>query len=500
MKQSNVKANVCAFRGAAALITAALLTAALLFTGCSNGSDSGGSGGGGTPPTPKHEVTFGVDGENGTLKAKVDGSEIHSGAAVEEGKTVTFTAVPAAGYRVKGWMRDGEAVNGHNNSYSFPVAKAVTVKVSFEDDSTPLPTHSVTFGVDGANGTLKAKVDGSEIHSGAAVPKDTVLVFTASPHADYKVEKWTVNGTVVTGNTSNTYEHTVTQAANIRVSFISSIAIPDEFTLTNGAKYEVVDKEQKHVIMTRWENGVDSTTVVYTVAVTVVHEGITYTLTGFSRGCIYDYLTSLNLLTAFALSGESAFLSVDGGVLFDKTKTKLICYPKGKTGTTYTVPTSVKVLGTGSFSENRTLTSIVLPEGLTTIEDYALYDCKNLQTVNIPSTLTSIGWSFLIYSKVENVVIPEGITELKSYSLYNCSSLKTVELPASLTQMGVYFCGHCTALETVTCKAPTPPTLERSNAFNGVTLSGVTLKVPSSDAYQVAEVWGNFGTITAITP
>jgi len=535
---------------------------------------------------------------NGTLKATVGGTEINSGDAVEKDKTVTFTAMPDAGYRVKGWTLDGKAVNGTNNSYSFPVTKAAEVKVSFESNSTPLPQYAVTFSVEGGNGTLKAKADGvaetetspinvekgktvtftavpaagyevkewqifgtgmvfeagtgtagnntaqvnlkgnltvkvsfkvqtltpkhlvtmtagangsisaepalpaggmvnenttivftaspdsasytvdawtitggqllaggvpgsstamvkitepvtvavsfklktytvsfgvagtngsisatykadgTAFTSGTAVVENTVLVFTASPATDYKVEKWTVNGTAVPGNTSTTYEHTVTEAADIQVSFVSSITIPDNFTLSNGAEYKVVDKAQKHVIMTKRENSFSSG--VYTVAVTVEHEGISYTLTDFSEGCIKGFTWS-EAVTGFALGGTSDFLSTDAaGVLFDKGKTKLIAYPTGKSDTSYTVPSSVTVLRAYSFYCSKRLSSVTLSANLTTIEDWALWNCNNLQAVNIPSTLTSIGIGFLGASKVEHVVILGGVTELGEQFLLRC--------------------------------------------------------------------------------
>ena len=74
-----------------------------------------------------------------------------------------------------------------------------------------------------------------------------------------------------------------------------------------------------------------------------------------------------------------------------------------------------------------------------------------------------------------------------------CSALKTLELPASLTTPGWLFCTGCTALQTVTCKAETPPALE-SNAFDGVVLAGVTLKVPAASVgdYQNAPIWKDF--------
>ena len=90
------------------------------------------------PPTT-YKVTFSVDGTGGMLKAKAEGiAETEtSPITIEQGKTVTFRATPDSGYRVKGWTRDGEAVNGTNAFYSFTVTKGVEVKVSFESNSVP---------------------------------------------------------------------------------------------------------------------------------------------------------------------------------------------------------------------------------------------------------------------------------------------------------------------------------------------------------------------------
>ena len=440
-------------------------------------------------------VIFGVDGGNGTLKAEVDGAEIASPAQVEEDKTIVFTASPHAGYMVDTWTITGGQLlaggNPENTTAMVKITEPITVAVSFK--LRPPSTYAVIFGVEGTppNGSISAtyKTGGAAFTSGTAVAENTVLVFTASPATDYKVEKWTVNGTAVPGNISNTYEHTVTEAADIRVSFISSVAIPDNFTLPNGVKYEVTDKAQKLVIMTKPEGSFSGT--VYTVNVNPEYSGITYTLTGFSKQCIGGF-GKLRYLEAFALSGPSNFLSVEGGVLFDKHKTKLIRYPRNKAGAPYTVPPSVKVLGRNSLSVSDKLTSLILPDGLTTVEDFALYACQKLKMVYIPSSLTSIGSHFLGASEVEDVKIPEGVTELGNQFLDRCLALKTLELPASLTTPGD-LCNGCTALQSVTCKAVSPPTLQ-SYAFENVILAGVTLKVPSASvsAYQNAPIWKDF--------
>ena len=85
--------------GAVVLIIATL---AMFFTACNQTGNTGGGGG-----KPKHAVTFSVEGRNGTLKAKVEGEATEtetSPIAVEEGKTVTFTAEASKGYRVSTWV------------------------------------------------------------------------------------------------------------------------------------------------------------------------------------------------------------------------------------------------------------------------------------------------------------------------------------------------------------------------------------------------------------
>ena len=174
---------------------------------------------------PKHAITFSVDSTtpNGTLKAKADGVDETSTSPinVEEGKTVTFTATASDGYRLKGWTLDGSAVNGTNNSYSFTVSKAVSVKVSFEDASTPLPKHAITFSVDGANGTLTAKADGvpETATSPITVEEGKTVTFTATPSTGCKVKEWKLDGTAIEGNKTNTYAHTVTKEVTVKVSF-----------------------------------------------------------------------------------------------------------------------------------------------------------------------------------------------------------------------------------------------------------------------------------------
>ena len=92
-------------------------------------------------PAPVYTVGFSVTGGNGTLEVTVDALPIATGVSVAAGKNVIFTAVPATGYRVKGWTDNAVTVNGTNATYTITaLAAAHTVTVEFEAIPTPVIT------------------------------------------------------------------------------------------------------------------------------------------------------------------------------------------------------------------------------------------------------------------------------------------------------------------------------------------------------------------------
>ena len=149
-----------------------------VFVSCSNGSDSSGGGGTPTPPVPVScSITFSVDSTtpNGTLKATVGGTEINSGDAVEKGKTVTFTANPDSGYKVKEWQIIGtgmafEAGTGTagNNTAKVNLQADLTVKVSFEALPPGEASYTVKHYQEGTDGNYPAELTESENKSGTS--------------------------------------------------------------------------------------------------------------------------------------------------------------------------------------------------------------------------------------------------------------------------------------------------------------------------------------------
>ena len=101
---------------------------------------------------------------------------------------------------------------------------------------------------------------------------------------------------------------------------------------------------------------------------------------------------SENRLTEFTVDPANPNYCAVDGVLFSKDRTKLIAFPGGRTGE-YRVPAGL----TGYLSLNSSsLTSIVLPEGMTEIGNWSLSYCEDLTSVTIPASVTAIGNSALL--------------------------------------------------------------------------------------------------------
>ena len=436
------------------------------------------------------KIDFGVDGGHGTLTAKVGGSEIHSGDTVEQGKTVVFTATPAySSYAVEQWTNNGTpiAAAGTNTTYNHTVTADANIKVKFKYSGAALAVNQQTF-----TGTV-----------GDTLPVYKLVTagsgdYTATPENPSVIS---VNLTNATGNV--TVQCTGEGSSRIKVKDNMSgqeaysgtvtvqalVTIPDDFT-AGGIHYWVVDKTNKHVHIHYKEEGIFGADV--HIPATVAFNGETYAITGCTESCLQ---VDFKQTAAFTVDSANAFLCADDGVLFNKDKTRLIKYPTEKTAPSYTVPDSVKTIGTYAFYKVD-LTTLNLPEGkaLTTVEDEGISNCAQLANVNIPSTLRNLGTGFLFESKITSAVIPEGVEYLRHSSLGWCPNLTRVELPASFKGTTSSILYNCPALTEVTCKALNPPVLKGDCFDNGTPVASCTLKVPAASIsdYETAPIWKNF--------
>ncbi|MCR5608444.1 MAG: leucine-rich repeat protein [Lachnospiraceae bacterium] len=117
------------------------------------------------------------------------------------------------------------------------------------------------------------------------------------------------------------------------------------------------------------------------------------------------------------------YTSVDG-VLYNKDKKMIITCPCKKT-------------------------SIQLPEGLTTIKEYAFYHCEDLKKIDIPNTVNTIENYAFYYSGIEELNIPEGVNKLDYGTFYGCNNLVKVTIPASVENIYTSGMENCEKLEEI---------------------------------------------------
>lgn len=85
-----------------------------------------------------------------------------------------------------------------------------------------------------------------------------------------------------------------------------------------------------------------------------------------------------------------------------------------------------------TFSDNKYLTEIVIPDNVTYIGESAFYRCPNLTKVTLPKGLKFIGYNTFRYcDKLESINIPETVEKIGPYAFLGCKSLKEVKLPAN---------------------------------------------------------------------
>jgi hypothetical protein len=103
------------------------------------------------------------------------------------------------------------------------------------------------------------------------------------------------------------------------------------------------------------------------------------------------------------------FFSVDG-VLFDKTKKRILRYPAGKQDICYTTPAGVTAIGNTTFSGCENLVTIDIPDSIAAIDNFAFSDCKNLKSIHLSRKISISEYAFdntkakIFYTKVFNLL------------------------------------------------------------------------------------------------
>jgi hypothetical protein len=176
------------------------------------------------------------------------------------------------------------------------------------------------------------------------------------------------------------------------------------------------------------------------------------------------------------------------------------CFTNSIKLTKVVLPDTLKNIGNYAF-KNCPITEINLPQSLEIINSQALCSVKAPMVVDLPN-LTTLGQASFWASSVVKVLNLGTITKLQGNNdynsfgdFYNCKNLEIVITPNTISSIAAYSLRGCSVLNTFVCKATTPPTLG-SGSFTGTPIaSGAgSIYVPdaSVEAYKTATNWSTY--------
>jgi hypothetical protein len=135
-------------------------------------------------------------------------------------------------------------------------------------------------------------------------------------------------------------------------------------------------------------------------------------------------------LTEFIVAEANPNYKSTSGVLYNKAQTKLIACPGGRTG------------------------SFAVPNGVTSIENYAFFYCAKLTSVTLSNSVLSIGQGAFSYcTGMSSIVLGNGLTKIEDSAFVLCTSLISVSIPASVTTIENNVFDYCDNLTTIEVSA-----------------------------------------------
>lgn len=161
--------------------------------------------------------------------------------------------------------------------------------------------------------------------------------------------------------------------------------------------------------------------------------------------------------------------------------------------------TAVRAIPDSAFAGCTALTTLSLPEGLTSIGAKAFQGARALKNLLLPTAVSRVGdAAFADCRALAALTLPEGVSEVAPYTFQGCQALTAFDLPAAIARLGERAFAGCTRLRTFTTHTVNPQTWEVGDSlFEDVDLSLATLNVLQGTRSYFAETapWNRFGNL-----
>ncbi len=230
-----------------------------------------------------------------------------------------------------------------------------------------------------------------------------------------------------------------------------------------------------------------------------------YGCTGLTSITIPNSVTKIG---CYAFYGTGWYNNQSDGILY--LDNCCLGYKGSKPEGVLSLKDDTRLIGYYAFSGCTGLTSVTIPNSVTSIGSSAFYDCDRLTEVNISDLSAWCKIDFSDYdanplyyaeklklngTEIKDLVIPNDVTEIKDYTFYNCRGLTSVAIPNSVTSIGSWAFANC-GLRLIMSHCVVPP------ACNGAVFGGdenndsyrALLMIPEGSLidYALADEWHKF--------
>ena len=140
--------------------------------------------------------------------------------------------------------------------------------------------------------------------------------------------------------------------------------------------------------------------------------------------------------------------------------------------------------------------------GISYISNNLFNGCSALTSITIPNNVTTIGsYAFSGCSNLTSTIIPNSVTSIDDGAFYLCSGLNSITIGSGVKSIGSTAFASCLVLTDVKCLAESVPQTS-SGAFDNTPIENAILHVPASsiDTYMVTEPWSRFKNIGLVAP
>lgn len=114
---------------------------------------------------------------------------------------------------------------------------------------------------------------------------------------------------------------------------------------------------------------------------------------------------------------------------------------------------------------------------------------KEIVTASDLAGVVTIGTYGLAGLQATTIELPETVTTISSYGLYDCPNVQSVVFPASVVSIGDYALNKCDKLESVRMRGETPPALSHNAFYQSLYFKTIYVPAGCSETYKQATNW-----------